>query len=145
MKKLKLIIMLCLLTFVMSAQAGNVQTLTINGEKVEKLVTRITFEGDEAVLTFSDQTMQKSDMESVKLSFTPEDLTAIGFIKNAVNKSFSIEGLEPGTEILIYNAEGKLVIKGCASENLTVLKTASLKKGVYLMKAGRQVVKFVKR
>lgn len=145
MKKLKLIIMLCLLTFVMSAQAGNVQTLTINGEKVEKLVTRITFEGDEAVLTFSDQTMQKSDMESVKLSFTPEDLTAIGFIKNAVNKSFSIEGLEPGTEILIYNAEGKLVIKGCASENLTILKTASLKKGVYLMKAGRQVVKFVKR
>jgi methionine-rich copper-binding protein CopC len=145
MKKLKLIIMLCLLTFVMSAQAGNVQTLTINGEKVEKLVTRITFEGDEAVLTFSDQTMQKSDMESVKLSFTPEDLTAIGFIKNAVNKSFSIEGLEPGTEILIYNAEGKLVIKGCASENLTILKAASLKKGVYLMKAGRQVVKFVKR
>lgn len=145
MKKLKLIIMLCLLTFVMSAQAGNVQTLTINGEKVEKLVTRITFEGDEAVLTFSDQTMQKSDMESVKLSFTPEDLTAIGFIKNAVNKSFSIEGLEPGTEILIYNAEGKLVIKGSASENLTILKTASLKKGVYLMKAGRQVVKFVKR
>jgi len=138
MKKLKLIIMLCLLTFVMSAQAGNV-------EKVEKLVTRITFEGDEAVLTFSDQTMQKSDMESVKLSFTPEDLTAIGFIKNAVNKSFSIEGLEPGTEILIYNAEGKLVIKGCASENLTILKAASLKKGVYLMKAGRQVVKFVKR
>ena len=145
MKKLKLIAMACLLTFVMSAQAGNVQTLTINGEKVEKLVARITFEGDEAVLTFSDQTVQKADMESVKLSFAPEDLTAIGTIKNAVNKTFSIEGLEPGTEIIIYNADGKQVMKAHASEDSTILKTTSLKKGIYLMKAGRQVVKFVKR
>jgi len=145
MKKLKQIAMAFMLTIVMSAQAGNVQTLTINGEKVEKLVARITFEGDNVVLTFNDQTVQKADMESVKLSFAPEDLTAIGTIKNAVNKTFSIEGLEPGTEIIFYNAEGKQVMKARASEDLTTLKTASLKKGVYLMKAGRQVVKFVKR
>jgi 3-dehydroquinate synthase class II len=119
--------------------------LVINGEKVEKVVARITFEGDNVVLTFSDQTVQTADMENVVLSFTPEDLTAIGTIKNAVNKTFSIEGLEPGTEIIIYNTDGKQVLTARASEDLTTLKMSSLKKGVYLMKAGKQVVKFIKR
>jgi hypothetical protein len=32
-----------------------------------------------------------------------------------------------------------------SSEDLTILKMTSLKKGVYLMKAGKQVVKFIKR
>ena len=145
MKKLKLFTMACLLSVAFAAQAGNVQTLVINGEKVEKVVARITFEGDNVVLTFSDQTAQTADMENVKLSFTPEDLTAIGTIRNAVNKTFSIEGLEPGTEILIYNADGKRVLTTHASEDLTILKMTSLKKGVYLMKAGKQVVKFIKR
>ena len=145
MKKLKLFTMACLLSVAFTAQAGNVQTLVINGEKVEKVVARITFEGDNVVLTFSDQTAQTADMENVKLSFTPEDLTAIGSIRNAVNKTFAIEGLEPGTEILIYNADGKQVLTTHASEDLTILKMTSLKKGVYLMKAGKQVVKFIKR
>lgn len=145
MKKLKLFTMACLLSVAFTAQAGNVQTLVINGEKVEKVVARITFEGDNVVLTFSDQTAQTADMESVKLSFTPEDLTAIGTIRNAVNKTFSIEGLEPGTEITVYNADGKQVLTTHASEDLTILKMTSLKKGVYLMKAGKQVVKFIKR
>ena len=145
MKKLKLFTMACLLSVAFTAQAGNVQTLVINGEKVEKVVARITFEGDNVVLTFSDQTAQTADMENVKLSFTPEDLTAIGTIRNAVNKTFSIEGLEPGTEIIIYNTDGKQVLTARASEDLTTLKMSSLKKGVYLMKAGKQVVKFIKR
>jgi methionine-rich copper-binding protein CopC len=145
MKKLKLFTMACLLSVAFTAQAGNVQTLVINGEKVEKVVARITFEGDNVVLTFSDQTAQTTDMENVKLSFTPEDLTAIGTIRNAVNKTFSIEGLEPGTEITVYNADGKQVLTTHASEDLTILKMTSLKKGVYLMKAGKQVVKFIKR
>ena len=54
MKKLKLFTMACLLSVAFTAQAGNVQTLVINGEKVEKVVARITFEGDNVVLTFSD-------------------------------------------------------------------------------------------
>jgi hypothetical protein len=137
--------MACLLFFALTVQAKKVQTLIINGEKVERVVARITFEGDNAVLTFSDQSVQKADMGNVKLSFTPEDLTSIGIIKNPVNKTFSIEGLEPGTEIVIYNTDGKQVLTTYASDNFTILKMTSLKKGVYLMKAGKQVVKFVKR
>ena len=145
MKRLRLIAIACLLTMGLSMQAQNVQTLTINGEKVEKLVARITFEGDNVVLTFTDQTTQTADMTSVILSFTPQDLTAIGTIQRPVEKTLSIDGLEPGTEVIVYNTEGKEMLSARASEVQTILKTKSLKKGIYLMKAGNQVVKFVKR
>lgn len=145
MKRLRLIAIACLLTMGLSMQAQNVQTLTINGEKVEKLVARITFEGDNVVLAFSDQTTQKADMTSVILSFTPQDLTAIGTIQRPVEKTLSIDGLEPGTEVIVYNTEGKEMLSARASEVQTILKTKSLKKGIYLMKAGNQVVKFIKR
>ena len=145
MKKLKLILLTCLLICGLSVQAEKKQTLTINGEKVEKLVTRITFEGDNLVLHFSDQSTQTADMESVVLSFAVEDLTSISYIREQVKNTLSIEGLEPGTEVLIYNAEGKKMLSVQASEVQTILKTKSLKKGVYLMKAGNQVVKFIKR
>ena len=145
MKRLRLIAIACLLTMGLSMQAQNVQTLTINGEKVEKLVARITFEGDNVVLTFTDQTTQTADMTSVILSFTPQDLTAIGTIQRPVEKTLSIDGLEPGTEVIVYNTEGKEMLSARASEVQTILKTKSLKKGIYLMKAGNQVVKFIKR
>ena len=145
MKRLRRIAIACLLTMGLSMQAENVQTLTINGEKVEKLVARITFEGDNVVLAFSDKTTQTADMESVILSFAPQDLTAIGTIQRPVEKTLSIDGLEPGTEVIVYNTEGKEMLSARASEVQTILKTKSLKKGIYLMKAGNQVVKFIKR
>ena len=145
MKKLKLFSISCLLFFAFTVQAKKIQTLIINGEKVESVMARITFDGDNAVLTFTDQAMLTTDMENVKLSFIPEDLTSIGIIKNTVNKKLSIEGLEAGTEITVYNTDGKQVLTTFASENSTNLKMTSLKKGVYLMKAGNQVVKFIKR
>lgn len=145
MKKLKLITITCLLMLGLSVQAEKKQTLTINGETVQKLVTRITFEGDNVVLLFSDGASQTADMESVKLSFSVEDLTAIGTIKGEIVDKLFVEGLEPGTEVVIYNTEGKQMMTARASEVQTVLKTKALKKGIYLMKAGKQVVKFVKR
>jgi hypothetical protein len=56
-----------------------------------------------------------------------------------------INGIEPGTTIEIYDAQGKKVITARADEARTILNTHSLKGGIYLLKANRQVVKFVKR
>ena len=126
-------------------QAEKKQTLTINGEKVEKLLTRITFEGDNAVLTFGDNTTQTADMEAVILSFSVDDLTAIGTIKGNVGNKLSIDGLEPDTEVEIYDAQGKKLLTAHIDETRAILNTRSLKNGVYLLKANRQVVKFIKR
>lgn len=143
MKKLTLITVLCLLMG-LSVQAEKKQTLTINGQKVEKVATRITFDGDNAVITFGDQTSQTADMEQVKISFSAVP-TAIGTIKEQVADVLNINGLEPGTTIEIYDAQGKKVITTRAEEARAILNTRSLKGGIYLLKANRQVVKFIKR
>lgn len=118
--------------------------LIINGQTVEKVATRISFEGDNVVVTFGDQTNQTVDMEQVKLSFTPVS-TAIGTIKKQVEDVLDINGLEPGTEIDIFDAQGKKVMTTRADEARAILNTSNLKGGVYLMKANRQSVKFIKR
>ena len=143
MKKLTLIATLSLLMG-LSVQAEKKQTLTINGQTVEKVATRITFEGDNVIITFGDQTTQTADMEQVKLSFAPVS-TAIGTIKEHVTDVLDINGLEPGTTVDIYDAQGKKVMTTRADEARTILNTHSLKGGIYLLKANRQVVKFVKR
>ena len=144
MKKLKFVMISCLLMIGLSAQAEKKQMLIINGQTVEKVATRITFEGDNVVVTFGDQTNQTVDMEQVKLSFTPVS-TAIGTIKKQVEDVLDINGLEPGTEIDIFDAQGKKVMTTRADEARAILNTRNLKGGVYLMKANRQSVKFIKR
>ena len=52
MKKLTLIATLCLL-MILSVQAEKKQTLTINGQTIEKIATRITFDGDVVLFIFS--------------------------------------------------------------------------------------------
>lgn len=143
MKKLSLIAIACLLMG-LSAQAEKKQTLTINGQTIEKVATRITIEGDNVIVTFGDQTTQTADMEQVKLSFTPVS-TAIGIIKEHVADVLNINGLEPGTEVEIYDAQGKKVMTALADDVRAILNTRSLKGGIYLLKANRQVVKFIKR
>lgn len=143
MKKLSLIAIACLLMG-LSAQAEKKQTLTINGQTIEKVATRITIEGDNVIVTFGDQTTQTADMEQVKLSFAPVS-TAIGIIKEHVADVLNINGLEPGTEVEIYDAQGKKVMTALADDVRAILNTRSLKGGIYLLKANRQVVKFIKR
>jgi hypothetical protein len=145
MKKLILVALTFLFAVGFTANAENKQTLTINGQVVEKLVTKITFDGDNVVLTFGDQSTQTADMSTVKLSFAVDGSTAIGTIKKEVENVLDINGLEPGTEVTIYDAQGKKMMSMRASEVRSVLNTSTLNSGVYLMKAGRQVVKFVKR
>lgn len=144
MKKLTLLAVTCLLTLCISIQAEKKQTLTINGQTVEKVATRITFEGDNVVITFGDKTTQTADMEQVKLSFAPAT-TAIGTIKDYVTDELNINGLEPGTKIEIYDAQGKKIMTARADEARAILSTCSLSNGIYLLKANRQVVKFIKR
>ena len=128
----------CLLCLAVWAMADDVQT--VDASKVAS----VSFSGDNVVITFGDQTSQIADMEQVRLSFSALP-TTIGTIKEHVVDVLDINGIEPGTTIEIYDAQGKKVITARADEARTILNTHSLKGGIYLMKANRQVVKFVKR
>ena len=138
-------LLMMMLTFVlMPMQAQPKQQLIINGETVDKVVAKITFEGDNVVLHFSDQTTQTADMSTVTLSFTgAADIRSLSTyqMRSIVDGMLTLEGLAPGTEVQILDAAGKQLIR-TRQHNVNV---AQLRPGIYVMKAGKQIVKFVKR
>ena len=126
-------------------KADTTQTLIINGEVVEKIVTKITFEGDNAVLTFSDETNISEDMGNVILRFSssPTSIKNVEAfqLNNVVGDNLDINGLAEGTKVVIYDTSGKDVI----TTNGSNINVSSLKPGMYILKAGNQVVKFIKK
>jgi len=130
--------------FLISMSANAKQTLTINGTEVDKTVVTMTFSGDDVVLTFSDDTDQTVDMSTVVISFSSS--TSIAYtLKTPVGSEMNIEGLTAGSEFEIYDSTGKMVINSKANGTSANISLESLKNGVYILKAGDQIVKFVKR
>lgn len=127
------------------AKAGNEQQLTINGQTVQNVVTRITFEGDDVVLHFIDSQSQTVDMDAVVLGFNYSPTTSISVLRGTVDNSLNLEGLDEDTMVSVCDAQGKLVATTTAREAKAVLSVSTLKSGVYMLKAGRQVVKFIKK
>lgn len=104
----------------LGAAADNVQTLTINGETSDKTVARITFSGDDATLSFSDNTSATFDMELVKIEFSN---TTVGI--NAA------QAQPKQADKKVYNLNGQYIGNG----------TAGLKKGVYVVEGKKVVIK----
>ena len=145
MRKIFFITAACLLACSATAKADTVQTLTINGEVVGKTVTKMTFEGSNVVLHFNDQSTQTADMSAVVLTLDLSGVDAIGSLKTTVTDKLDISGLASGTSIAIYDASGRLALSAKATGSNTMLSLKTLGSGIYVMKAGKQVVKFVKR
>ena len=144
MKKLLFLFSAALLMLASPIKAAT-QALIINGEPVEKVVMKITFNGDLAVLTFSDATEISEDMGNVILRFSSsptsiKDITTFQMNK-AVDGELNIEGLPAGTQVVIFDASGKQLMATMATQ----INVSSLKSGVYVLKAGNQIVKFVKQ
>ena len=145
MKKLLFLFSAALLMLASPIKADTTQTLIINGEPVEKVVTKITFNGDLAVLTFSDATEISEDMGNVILRFSssPTSIKNVEAfqLNNVVGDNLDINGLAEGTKVVIYDASGKDVI----TTNGSNINVSGLRSGMYILKAGNQIVKFVKQ
>ena len=145
MKKLLLLFSAIMLMLVSPVKAGTTQTLIINGEVVEKVVTKITFEGDLAVLTFADETVVSEDMGNVIMRFmsSPTSIKNVEAfqLNKAVGDNLEIDGLVEGTQVQVFDASGKQVIVTYDS----TINVSSLKPGMYILKAGNQIVKFAKK
>ncbi|MCM1092833.1 MAG: T9SS type A sorting domain-containing protein [Lachnospiraceae bacterium] len=144
MKKVILSLTFMLVTMLSGNAAG--PTLTINGKTVEKTVTKITFEGDNAVLHFGNET-EAHDMNSVVLSFS-----ALSGIDEIISYSFNgiidgnivLGGIPTGTVVEIYDTTGKLRVSEKIESDPANIDITSLNKGIYLLKAGKNCVKFQK-
>jgi len=126
------------------ASAENVQSLIINGETVAKTVTKITFDGDNVVLYFSDTTQQSADMGGVVITFADptaiQSLTAFQ-LKGIVNGQLNLQNVREGATINVYDAAGRQVVSTRQSQ----IDLSRQKAGVYVLKVDNHVVKFVKR
>ena len=145
MKKLLFLFSAALLMLASPIKAATTQTLIINGEPVEKVVTKITFNGDLAVLTFSDATEISEDMGNVILRFSSAPTSikdiAVFQMNKVVGDNLLINGLADETQVVIYDASVKDIITTYGSN----INVNGLRPGIYILKAGNQIVKFVKK
>lgn len=100
--------------------AGSKQTVKIDGLLIEKTVSEITFDGDNVVLQYADNTSDIGDMSSVTLSFTYQT-TGIS----------QVEGIKQALQGKVYNLQGQYV--GSSLQGLS--------KGVYMINGKKVIIK----
>jgi hypothetical protein len=118
---------LCLLAFVamlaVAAWADNKQTVTVNGTTQSQAVKRITFNGDEIILVFADNTQQTVEMTAVKIDFVYDN------VENSV--FYQMETPKVKEQTGVYNLNGQSV-SGTREK---------LPKGIYIVDGRKGVVK----
>ena len=118
MKKAYLLLLAGMLSTVVFA--GSKQTVKIDGQLIEKTVSEITFDGDNVVLQYSDNTSNQADMSLVTLSFTYQT-TGIS----------QIEDIKKALQGKVYNLQGQYV--GSSLQGLS--------KGVYIINGKKVIIK----
>lgn len=101
--------------------AGSKQTVKIDGQVIDKTVTEITFDGDNVVLQYSDNTSDNGDMSLVTLSFSYSTTTGIS----------QVEGIKQALQGKVYNLQGQ-----CVGSSLQ-----GLSKGVYIINGKKVIIK----
>ena len=100
--------------------AGNKQTVTIDGQVIEKTISEITFDGDNVVLHYADNSSDQADMSLVTLSFS---YTTTGISQ--------VEGIKQALQGKVYNLQGQ-----CVGSSLQ-----GLSKGVYIINGKKVIIK----
>lgn len=118
MKQALLMVCLMIATGAM-AQTETTQKVTVGGTVIDKTVSKITFDGDNVVLGFTDQTTQTADMEQVSISFVYTS-TGIGEqVRTEVSDSRKI-----------YNLNGQYIGKD----------RQGLSKGIYIVNGQKVII-----
>lgn len=147
MRKKIIAVSIALMSLCGIANADVVQTLTINGQKVEKVVSQLTFSGDNVVLHFADSE-ESYALEDVVIDFsgtTSIDKVSAFKLNGFVDGNLDISGLSAGTVVSIFDVSGKKLASVKTSSGSAHIDLGGLNAGVYILKAGNQIVKFVKR
>ena len=77
---------------------GTTQTLTVNEETVERTVSEIRLDGNNAVLLFTDGTTLTADMRLVTITMSYEDATEVREVKGVKgvndNSYYTLDGVK---------------------------------------------------
>ena len=148
----KFLSLLVVLLTVFNSQAAGV--IKVNGEEIKKTPTLITLDYSRAgyiQVQFSDSSVVSYNMNLVE--FCPNEVNSIQntmkegtffHIKGHVRDVLHLEGITSGAEIAVYSANGEQKYLGKSNgENMSV-DVSHLSRGVYVLRVGRQAVKFIK-
>ncbi len=109
----------CLALSALCAQADTGETVVINGSVTDGFVTSITFDGDDAILSFADGKTATADMSQVSITLTYDSGdTAIRDIRQenaAAPRVYSLSGQYVGDSAKglksgVYIVNGKKVV-----------------------------------
>jgi len=122
----------------------------INGSSVQKLASKVTFDGDNAVVKFTDGEMRTLDMESVLIEFsstTGLPMTDVSFFSatTVVESSLLVSGLTIGSDLSIFSMDGKMLVSQKVNSTEFSYDVSDYKSDVYLLKIDNQVIKFIKK
>lgn len=128
------------------------QIVIVNGDKLEgKSIMSMTFDGDDARLSLSDNSTLTINMEEVKIYFDLEDTgieekqIKVFNYNGVVDDYLTVSGVPKMTNFVIYDATGKLRTQARTENDTSNIYVGNLGKGVYTAKAGKHVIKFVKK
>ena len=148
----KFLLFLLVLLAVNSSQATGL--FKVNGEVIMKAPTLITLDYSRAgciQVQFSDGSVVSYNMNLVE--FCPNEVNSIQntmkegtffHIKGHVRDVLQLEDITPGAEIGIYAANGAQKYHGKSNGKNMSVDVSRLSRGVYLLRIGRQAVKFIK-
>ena len=118
MKKAYLLLLAGMLSTAVFADSK--QTVKIDGQVIEKTISEITFDGDNVVLHYADNSPDQADMSLVTLSFS---YTTTGISQ--------VEGIKKALQGKVYNLQGQ-----CVGSSLQ-----GLSKGVYIINGKKVIIK----
>lgn len=139
---------------IIPSAAAKVAQVTINGSPVKKTVTAVSFNGDKVTIHFDDDNTTDADMGDVLLSFADgNSSTAVDLVNSLsifryegiIGETMTVSGIQENSNLTVYDITGKTVLGPVATESRMEINVSGLTPGVYVLRAGKDVVKFVKR
>ena len=122
----------------------------VNGEALASSPAKITINGDNINVTFSDGSMTTFDMDDIVVNFTtPTDVATLQnklfAINSTVENQLILSGVEAEKRLSILSVSGISVYTGKTESNETRIDISNLASGVYLLNVDGKVVKFIKK
>ena len=153
MKKFLLSFVLLLVSVTVMVAEEVSAYITVNGLAVTKTMSEISFDQDDVVIAYSDGTSAKfSKSDDIEITFnqptsveaTQEALETFTY-GGIVGDELVVSGIADGTPVIVYAINGVNVASGKVSGDSARINVSGLTSGVYILRAGKNVVKFIKK
>ncbi len=144
-------IVLAALLCLFSLHIFSEKIVRIEGQELQQELCRIHFSGDTAVLHFAQGDSLSTLCVLLSIEFTKESglspLSVSDFLlaRQPIRDQVLLNNLEVGMDLVLYDIQGRLIKKQLATSDSEQIDLQGLPPGVYLLRAGKCLIRFVKQ